>query len=265
MAAASLVCVIVLITPATRATAQRLWDVFFAERVEFVTLDVDKLPRSLTEQNIRINGANTEVASIEEAASYVGFTPRLPDGALVPQADGNPRFQVAGAISLESRVKVDELELAARHARLFDVHFPREWDGAQIAVHSSAIVTADYMTFQLLQVMPLAITTPPDFDLAAFTERILRIGGLAPAEARAFSAQMTTAPFALCAISPEEKVTMRKVQLRVGEGTLIHDMDEEGKLQRTTLVWNTPDRLYALSSYLSDDELIAIANAVPQP
>ena len=29
-----------------------------------------------------------------------------------------------------------------------------------------------------MQVMPLAITTPPDFDLGAFTESVLRIGGL---------------------------------------------------------------------------------------
>ena len=108
----------------------------------------------------------------------MAFMPRLPDGSLAAAADGNPRFQVSGAISLEVRVKVDELEAAARDARLFDVHFPRDWDGARIAVHSSPIVTADYMNFQLIQAMPLAITTPPDFDLGAFTERVLRIGGM---------------------------------------------------------------------------------------
>ncbi len=56
--AASLACLILLLTPTTRAAAQRLWDVFFAERVEFVRLDIDKLPRSLTEQNIRLTGAH---------------------------------------------------------------------------------------------------------------------------------------------------------------------------------------------------------------
>jgi hypothetical protein len=263
-AAASLACLIVLLTPATRAAAQRLWDVFFAERVEFVRLDVDKLPRSLTEQNIRMNGANKEVTSVEEAAGYVGFTPRLPDASLTPHADGDPRFQVTGAISLESRVNVLELEAAARHARLFDVHFPRAWDGARIAVHSSPIVMADYMSFQLMQVMPLAITTPPDFDLGAFTERILRIGGLDASAARTFSTQMAAAPFALVAISPDEEVTMRQVRLRAGEGTIVHDLNEDGSLQRTTLVWSTPDRLYAISSNLSDDEVIAIANAIPR-
>ena len=75
---------------------------------------------------------------------------------------------------------------------------------------------------------------------------------------------MAAAPFALCAISPDEKVTMRQVRLRTGDGTLFHDLNEDGSLQRTTLVWSTPDRLYAISSHLSDDEVIAIAEAIPQ-
>ncbi len=154
---------------------------------------------------------------------------------------------------MEVRVNVNELEAAARYARLFDVHFPRAWDGARIAVHSSPIVTADYMNFQLIQAMPLAITTPPDFDLGAFTERVLRIGGLDPSAARSFSTQMAAAPFALVAVSPDEEMTMRHVRLRAGEGTLVHDLNEDGSLQRTTLVWSTRDRQYAISSDLSDE------------
>jgi DNA-directed RNA polymerase specialized sigma24 family protein len=98
---ASLACLILLLVPTTRTAAQRLWDVFFAERVEFVRLDIDKLPRSLTEQKIRVEGAYTEVASIEEAERHVFFRPRLPDGSLAAAAAGKPRFQVAGAVSLE--------------------------------------------------------------------------------------------------------------------------------------------------------------------
>jgi hypothetical protein len=262
IAVASLACLI-LLTPATRAAAQRLWDVFFAERVEFVTLDVDKLPRSFTDQNIRQNGPNTQVAGVREAAELARFTPRLPDASVV--GDGAPVLYVAGAITLESRVKVADLEAAARAAGLTDVHFPAEWDGARIGTHSSPLVMANYLEFQLMQVMPLAITAPPGFDLAAFTESVLRIGGLSPSAARTFSAQMAAAPFALVAVSPDEKLTMRQVRLRIGEGTLVHELNEDGSLQRTTLVWSTPDRLYAISTNLSDDQAIAIANAIPQP
>jgi hypothetical protein len=133
-----------------------------------------------------------------------------------------------------------------------------------MGLHSSPMVIADYPAFQLIQLMPLAITTPPDFDLAAFTWNVLRIGGLDAAAARTFAAQMASAPFALLAISPEEEVTLRRVTLRAGEGTLVHDLNDDGSLQRTTLVWSTPDRLYTISSNLSDDEVIAIADAIPR-
>ena len=76
---------------------------------------------------------------------------------------------------------------------------------------------------------------------------------------------MAATPFALLAISPEEEVTLRQVKLRAGEGTLVHDLNDDGCPQRTTLVWSTPDRLYAISSNLSDDEVIAIADAIPIP
>jgi hypothetical protein len=185
------------------------------------------------------------------------------DGSLAAAATGQPRVHVSGAVSLEVQVKVDGLEAAARDARQLDVHFPREWDGARIAVHSSPLVIADYQNFQLIQSMPLAITTPPAFDFSAFTERVLRIGGLDASAAQTFATQMASAPFALVAIAADDEVTMRRVRLRAGEGTIVHDMNEDGSLQRTTLVWSTTDRLYAISSNLSDDEVIGIANAIP--
>jgi hypothetical protein len=263
VAAASAVC-LVLLTPATRTAAQRLWDTFFAERVEFVTLDIDKLPRSFTDQHIRqIGPLDLQVGSLGEAAEHARFTPRLPDASVV--GDGEPALSVTGAISLEWRINNADLEAAARDAGLANLHFPPGWDGSHIGVHSSPIVTANYLRFQLIQVMPLAIITPTTFDLALFTQNILRIGGLSPSAARAFSTQMAAAPFALVAISPEEKVTMKQVQLRSGQGTLVHDLDDDGNLQRTTLVWSTADRLYAISAALSDDEVIGIANAIPIP
>jgi hypothetical protein len=265
IAAASLACLILLLTPATRAAAQRLWDVFFAERVEFVTLDVDKLPRSFTDQRIRLIGPNhMKVASVREAADHARFTPRLPERDALVAEGGAPTLSVSGTITLEWRVNAADLDIAARNAGLADVHFPSQWDGARIGAHTSPLVIASYQHFELIQLMPLAITTPPRFDLGAFTERILRIGGLSPSAARSFAAQMSAAPFALFAISPDEEMTMRQVSLQAGQGTLVHDLNDDGSLQRTTLVWSTPDRLYAISSSLSDDEVIAIANAIPR-
>ena len=50
---------------------------------------------------------------------------------------------------------------------------------------------------------------------------------------------MAAAPVRTVAISLDEEVTMRQVRLRTGEGTIVHDLNEDGGLQRTTLVWST--------------------------
>lgn len=269
IAAATWALVLLLLTPLTpitRVAAQRLWDVFFAQRVEFVTLDIDKLPRSFTDQHIRLIGpSQLRVGSLDQAAEHARFTPRLPDAA-APAINGvSPTLSVSGTISLEWRVDTIDLDAAAHRAGLADVSFPREWNGVKIGAHTSPLVFADYPSFELIQLMPLAITTPPGFELAAFTERVLRIGGLTPSAARAFSTQMAAAPFAMFAVSPDEEMNIRQVRLRSGgHGTLVHDLNDDGSLQRTTLVWSTADRLYVISSSLSDDEVIAIADAVPQ-
>jgi hypothetical protein len=260
------VCLVLAVVPATRAGAQKLWDVFFSQRIEMVRIEIDRLPRSFTDQRMGINGEITSVGNLEQATQHVGFEPRLPDPGWDPSiatsVSDTPRLYVCSAISIESRVDVRDFENAARRAGLFDVHFPSAWDGARIGIHSSPIAIAQYQRFQLAQVLPLAITTPPGFELGAFTERVLRIGGLTPAAAREHSAQMAAAPFALFAVSPSEELTMQRVTLAAGRGTLVRHVNENGTPGRVSLVWTSPDRLYALTGDLAEAELLAVAEAI---
>jgi len=260
--ASSLVCVLVVMVPGTRAVAQRLWDVFWVGRMEFLQVDVDKLPGSLTESKIRIVGPNTQVATPVEAAQHAGFAPRLPSASVV---SGDLSLHVLGAWSLEFTVKADDLQTALWDAGLSDLHIPPAWDGARISLHTSQLVAADYLDVQLLQCLPPALTTPPGFEFGAFTETLLRIVGLSPAQARAFGTQMAAAPGLFVLFSPEDHVSMRHVRLRTGQGTLLHEPSEDGGFGRTTLVWNVPDRLYMLSASgrFSDDHVMAVANSIP--
>jgi hypothetical protein len=266
LGAVSAVCIVLLLVPTTRAGAQRLWDVFFSQRLEMVRIEIDRLPRSFTDQRIEMVGANMQVATLEEAAQHVRFVPRLPDPAwdasIAASVAGPRRLLVAGSISVESRVDVDDLESAARRAGLSDVHFPPAWDGARIGVHSSPIAVAEYPRFQLAQVLPLAITTPPGFELGAFTERVLRIGGLTPSAAREYAAQMAAAPFAMFAVSPKDALTMQRVTVGTAQGTLVHNVNADGTPGDVVLVWTTTDRLYMLTGRLADAELLAIADAI---
>ena len=231
-----------------------------------VRIEIDRLPRSFTDQHIQMTGANMSVANLEEAGQHVRFAPRLPDPAWDPSiaaiVAGPPQLQVAGAVSIESRVDVRDLESAARRAGLSDVHFPSAWDGARIAVHSSPIAVAEYPRFQLAQVLPLAITAPPGFELGAFTERVLRIGGLTASAAREYSAQMTAAPFAMFAVSPKDALTMQRVTVGTSQATLVHEVNDDGTPGDIVLVWTTAYRLYMLTGRLTDSELLAIAEAI---
>lgn len=266
LAAVGVVCLVLVVMPGTRAGAQRLWDVFFSQRLEMVRLEIDRLPRSFTDQHIQMNGANMEVANLEEAAQHVRFAPRLPDpgwdASIAALVAGPPRLMVAGAISIEARVDVRDLENSARRAGLSDVHFPPAWDGARIGVHSSPIAVAEYPRFQLAQVLPLAITTPPGFELGAFTERVLRIGGLTASAAREYSAQMTAAPFAMFAVSPKDALTMQRATVGMSQATLVHEVNDDGTPGDIVLVWTTADRLYMLTGRLTDGELLAIADSI---
>jgi len=266
LAAVSAVCLVLVMMPATRAGAQRLWDVFFSQRLEMVRIEIDRLPRSFTDQRIEMVGANMQVATLEEATQHVRFVPRLPDPAwdtsIAASVAGPRRLLVAGSISVEARVDVRDLESAARRAGLSDVQFPPAWDGARIGVHSSPIAVAEYPRFQLAQVLPLAITTPPGFELGAFTERVLRIGGLAPSAAREYAAQMAAAPFAMFAVSPKDALTMQRVTVGTAQGTLVHNVNADGTPGDVVLVWTTTDRLYMLTGRLADAELLAIADAI---
>jgi hypothetical protein len=261
MLAASAACVLLLMLPGTRTAAQRLWDIVWTQRVAVVQIDVDRLPSSLTESQIRIDGAHKTVASVAEAASYVGFAPRLPDASAVP---GEPVLQVMGAVSLVHKVNAADLEGAARTAGLSDLQIPAAWDGVRFGLHTSKLVAAEYPDMQLLQSLPLAITTPPGFDLGPFIEALLRIGGMSPAEARTFSAQMAATPVWLLPVSPEDRVSMRQVRLDAGPATLVHEPSEDGNPGRTTLLWTVPDRIYVLSASdrYGDDQVIAVANAI---
>ena len=237
-----------LLTPATRAAAQRLWDVFFAERVEFVTLDVDKLPRSFTDQHIRLIGANACRSPASRGGGDVRGS-RRDCRTHRRRRRASHAVQVTGAISLEWRINSGDLEAAARNAGLTDLHFPPRLGRRP---HRHPFQSDRH---RRLSCVPTdSVDAARDHDAAGLRSRARSprtscgSAALSPSAARTFSAQMAAAPFALVAISPDEEVTMRQVRLRAGEGTLVHDLNDDGSLQRTTLVWSTPDRLYAISS-----------------
>lgn len=253
--------VLVMMLPATRAVAQRLWDVIWVGRLEVVSLDTSRLPASLTATTIRGPEGVRPVATPAEAAQLAGFVPRLPTSPMLP---GTPKLTVMGPFSFGSTVNAADLRAALAAAGIGDLTVPQEWDGAKLVAHIGHQVIVEYPEITFTQSRPLALTTPPGFDFRGFTEVALRLAGLRPAEARTFSLQLADNPALLLPVAPDEQaqVRLRQVRLRTGIGTLLHDLSDEGKSERVTLMWSVPDRLYLVSAGTSDDVVIALANSI---
>ena len=162
-------------------------------------------------------------------------------------------------------MKAAELELALRRAGVADQVVPRSWDGARLALHTSAIVLAEWPGLVLAQSLPPTLTAPSDFDFPAFSALVLRVVGVGPEEAQRLARRAGTVPPWLAPIARdfEESATLEEIALRSGPATLLREVDTGGAVKRITVVWSAPDRVYLLSGTLSRELTIAVADAVP--
>jgi hypothetical protein len=135
---------------------------------------------------------------------------------------------------------------------------PPNWDGAQLALHTSAMVVAEWPDAALVQSLPLTLTAPAGFDFPAFSAVLLRVLGVNPDEAVRLAQRAGTAPPWLAPIGRDilEGATIEEIQLNSGPATLVSESD------RISLAWSVPDRVYLLSGKLNRVLAIAAANAV---
>jgi hypothetical protein len=133
-----------------------------------------------------------------------------------------------------------------------------------LALHTSAIVIAEWPDIVLAQSLPLTLTAPPGFDFPAFSAIILRILGVRPDEALRLARRAGTAPPWLAPIDKdfEARATIEEIHLNLGLATLVQEARDDGATKRVSIYWSVPDRVYLLSGKLSRDLTIAIANAV---
>jgi hypothetical protein len=198
---------------------------------------------------------------LEQARWRVHYDPRLPQPGIL---SGSPRLSTTFALSAGTLVHVADLELALRAVGIAGQTVPPAWDGAQLGLHTSPLVIAEWPDIVLVQSLPLTLTAPASFDFPAFSALILRILGVEPDEAQLLAKRMGTTPPWLAPIdrNMEERATIESVALKSGPATLVQQMNDKGAVERTTLMWSVPDRVYLLTGSLSRDLTIATANAV---
>ena len=301
--AALLACLLVPAIPPARAAAQQIGSNSWYRLEQFwywitivrtpLRLSLRALPeavKSLHTQALTERGVPQEVSDATEAARRAGFIPRFPLSRVL---SASPRLSVRGPMSIATVIRTADLELALRNAGVTDQYVPKDWDGARIAVQIGATLTAEWSNvpeewsgetewshLTLVQSSPPVIATPPGFDLTTFTVLNLRTALLNQGNALRFAQRPTTAPALIFGSGTQKLILGREVNLRIGPATLIEQFEGGGHanwfgldpgpdVERITLLWSTPDRVYVLSGAVSvPSEMMslhlagALANAI---
>jgi hypothetical protein len=268
-AAAAAIVAAFLLFSAGRVAAQ-LWQMLTVRQV--AVIGVNPWPEDVPSPEIKLLGARIPplpARDAAEAAWRVRYEPRLPHAGVL---SGDPRLSTTFGVGAGTVIHAADLELALRKAGVENQTVPANWDGAQIGLHSSALVIAEWPEVVLLQSLPLTLTAPPGFDFAAFSALILRILGVEPEEAQRLAQQAGTTPLWLVPIDRDliasgtaparYHLTLEEIKLNSGPATLEAEAPGYDGRQRITLLWMVPDRVYVLNGYISRELAIATANAV---
>ncbi len=261
-AAATLAIAVALLVPAVRVAAQQLWQSLTVQQVVFVR--VNPWPDGVPSPKINLIGLPIPpipARDVGDAAARVHYEPRLPRSGIL---SGSPRLLTTFPFSAGTVIKTADLALALQKAGISDQTVPPQWEGAQLALHTSGIVLAQWPDAVLAQSLPLTLTAPPGFDFSAFSALILRIVGVAPDEAQRLARDVGTVPPWLAPIDRnfESRATIEQITLNSGPGTLLEQFSDNGTPNHITIVWSVPDRVFLLNGTLSRELSMAMANAV---
>jgi hypothetical protein len=261
-AGTALLGAVLLLLPAGRVVAQQFWQFLTVRQVAFVR--VNPWPEGIPSPQVKLIGIPIPplpARDVDQVRWRVHYDPRLPRPGVL---SGTPRLSTTFSLSAGTVVIAADLQLALRKAGVTGQIVPPQWDGAQLALHTSAIVIAEWPDIVLAQSLPLTMTAPPGFDFSAFSALVLRVLGVGPDEARRLAQRMGTAPPWLAPIARDlkEDATIEEIALNSGPATLLQETGDDGAVKRITVVWSVSDRVFLLSGKLSRDLAIATANAV---
>ena len=252
-AAAAILC--------TAVAAQQIWQYLtVAPRVAFI--HVDPWPEGVPGPKIKPLAEPLPpipAADLDQVRWRVHYDPRLPRYGVL---SGTPKLSTTFPLAVGTVVHAADLQQAIAKVGI-SATVPREWDGAQLALHTSAIVIAEWPEVQFVQSLPLTLTAPANFDFAAFSTLCLRILGVSPLEAQRLAQRAGTSPPWLAPLERGFMSEMEEVQLRSGPATLVaQKLHWNPSREYVRMVWSTSDRVYALQGTISRELAIAAADSV---
>jgi hypothetical protein len=261
-AAAALAAAAVLVLPGGRVMAQQFWQFLTVRPVAFIR--VNRWPQGVPSPAVNLIGTPIPpipARDIDQAGARVHYTPRMPGQFVFA---GSPKISTTFSLSAGTVVKVADLALALQKAGVTGQTVPPEWEGAQLALHTSSLVIAEWPDVVLVQSLPLTLSTPANFDFAAYSALILQVLGVSPDQARQLAGEMGTAPPWLAPIAGDLHAldSMERVTLQSGPGTLVQQAGAPGTPAQVTLCWSVPDRVYLIHGSLTRELAIIAANSI---
>ena len=226
------------------------------KRFEIVRVDpagMNRLPPSLRAIFAEPVPDAEPVASLNEAATRAGFTPRLPKSATPLQ------IGVTDPVHADARIEIAALNQALRDGTVTNVTVPQDWDAVTIAIEQGRGVLADYGDFLIVQAPPLTLNTPSGFPLDQFVEVLFRVVGINGPDARTLREKFAANPAVFFPIPIRYEMDIHEVRLNSGSGLLMQNASKIGDL---ALVWSTTDHIYFLSGGLTETRIIELANSI---
>ena len=277
LAATALVGVVGLLlsVPGVRASVAEFVSLFRVINLVAVPVDPSRVDR-LKAQDLEIGtligdhvqvlqdpGAPVHVTSLSDAATAAGMTlatPQwLPDNTQVIDT------VVVGERVMRVTADAPRLQQVMDALGIRDLTVPEGLDGQAVTVHVPPVVMIRYdhqdgRRTRLFQARTPQLTLPGSIDLPALGEIGLRILGLPPLEAKQF-AQAIDWHTTLIVPVPPNATSFQQVDISGHRGVLIQNQPRN-ESPTSTIVWSTPERVFALVSIEHVSQAMAMAASV---
>jgi hypothetical protein len=263
-----------LAVPAVRASASQFLALFRVNTLVAVQVQPNRLDRLKAEQlevgkligeHVQVlaePGPPLAVGSLGEAGRAAGMpiaVPRWlpPDSQIIETAVMGERVVQITASAVRLQQVMDALGIN-------DLSAPAALDGQVVNIRVPPVVMVRYehgtRRTRLFQAQLPQVTLPTTVDLSALGEIGLRILGLSPADARQMARAIDWHSTLLVPIPPVVS-SFRQVTINGRQAIVLQHQPPDQSLTSVVL-WSTTDRVFALVSIASLEQVLAMAESV---
>jgi hypothetical protein len=274
-AAAVLVVGVLISVPGVRASVAQFVSLFRVINVVAVPVDSSRMDRLKADdlqigtlvgehvQVVRDPGPPLDVPSFGDAAAAAGMTLATPEW--LPNNTQVIETAVMGERVMRVTADSRRLQQVMDALGINDLTVPAGLDGQVVNVHVPPVVMIRYdhqngRRSRLFQARTPQLTLPNNIDVQALGEIGLRILGLPPAEAKQFAHAIDWHTTLVVPVPPNAS-SFKEVDISGHRGVLIQHQPRN-QSPTTTIVWSTPQRVFALVSIQNVADVMAMASSV---